>query len=68
MNVPVIRWATVLIVVVVVFIGGLITILTGTGAITDPDSKLSFGSYLRDVAIALGLLGVGHGLDSVSRP
>lgn len=54
------RVATVLIVLVVVIVGGIVTL-------TDPD-RLSFAAYLQAAATALGLLAVGYGIDSHSRP
>lgn len=54
------RVATAIIVIVVVLIGGIVVILQ--------PSTLSFPEYLRAVATAVGLLGVGYGLDSHSRP
>lgn len=62
------RLVTALVVVIVLLLGGAICLLTAIGVITDPDSKITFGTYLRDVAIALGLLGIGHGIDPGSRP
>jgi uncharacterized ion transporter superfamily protein YfcC len=62
------RIATVLIVIVVVIVGGVIALLTATGTIHDPDAKLTFSGYIRDVGLALGLLAVGLGLDPHSRP
>lgn len=62
------RVATVGIVIIVVLIGGIVCLLTATDTISDPASRLTFHNYLTDVGIALGLLGIGHGLDSASRP
>lgn len=61
MNVSILnRVATVIIVVVVVIIGGIVVL-------TDPD-RLSFAQYLSAVGVAVGLLGVGYGLDKNSSP
>lgn len=54
------RIATLLILVIVVVTGGIVTIL-------HPEA-LSFRSYLQDVAIGAGLLGVGLGIDATSKP
>lgn len=53
------RICTAIIVVIVVIIGGVVVLTT---------NDLSYDAYLRDVAIGVGLLGVGHGLDSRSTP
>lgn len=54
------RLATAVIMVVVVIIGGIV-------CITDP-ATLDFESYVRDVAIGVGALGIAHGIDSKSTP
>lgn len=54
------RIATLIIAVVVVLVGGVITIL-------HPET-LAFDSYIKDVAVGAGLLGVGLGLDANSKP
>lgn len=54
------RIATAIIVVVVVLVGGIITI-------TD-HSALSYADYLTAVGIAVGLLGIGYGIDAHSKP
>lgn len=54
------RVATAIIVVVVVIIGGILTL-------TEPE-KLSYAQYFKDVSIAVGLLGIGYGLDAHSKP
>jgi hypothetical protein len=54
------RVATAIIVVIVVIIGGIITL-------TD-NSSLSYGDYLTAVGVAVGLLGIGYGIDAHSKP
>lgn len=54
------RLATAIIAVVVVIVGGVVCIL-------DP-AALSFRQYIESVAIGAGLLGIGYGLDSQSKP
>lgn len=54
------RICTALVVVLVVIVGGVVVL-------TDP-ATLDFETYLRDVSIAVGLLAVGHGIDSKSTP
>lgn len=60
MNANLYRVCSLVILLVVVLAGGIITIV-------HPET-LQFDSYIRDVAIGAGLLGIGHGLDGASRP
>ena len=54
------RLATLIILTVVVIAGGVVVIIR-------PET-LDFSDYVRDVAIAAGLLAVGHGIDPSSKP
>lgn len=54
------RLATAIIVVVVVIVGGVVVIVH--------PAALDFAAYIRDVAVAVGLLAVGHGIDKNSTP
>jgi len=54
------RVATAIIVVIVVIVGGIITI-------TD-HSALSYADYLTAVGVSAGLLGIGYGIDAHSKP
>ena len=54
------RICTLVILVVITIIGGIIVVVhPGT---------LTFHQYLSDLAVAWGLLGIGHGIDSASKP
>lgn len=54
------RLATAIIAIIVVIVGGVVCIL-------DPAS-LPFRQYIEAVAVGAGLLGIGYGLDSQSKP
>jgi hypothetical protein len=54
------RLCTAIVLVIVVIIGGIVVIL-------DPQT-LDFKDYVATVAVAAGLLGIGYGLDSESKP
>lgn len=54
------RLATAIIVVVVVLAGAVMVVV-------NPDT-LAFDQYVKDVGVAAGLLSIGYGLDSRSRP
>lgn len=45
----------------------LVTLVGGVVVIVHP-ATLDFAAYVRDLAIAWGLLGIGHGIDPNSRP
>lgn len=53
------RLATALVVVIVVIVGGVVMLTT---------NDLTFRQYVETVAIAVGLLSIGYGLDNQSRP
>lgn len=54
------RLTTAIIAVIVVIVGGIVTI--------SDSSSLSFDEYIQSVAIGVGLLGIGYGIDSRSKP
>lgn len=60
MTIDINRLATLVIIIVVVIVGGVVCIINPT--------TLDFTSYIKDVSIAVGLLGIAHGIDSRSTP
>lgn len=60
MTIDINRIATLVIITIVVIIGGVVCIISPT--------TLDFTSYIKDVAVAVGLLGVAHGIDNNSTP
>jgi hypothetical protein len=54
------RVASLVLVVLVALVGGVVVIVHPT--------TLSFAAYIRDLAVGFGLLGIGLGIDSHSRP
>lgn len=45
-----------------------VTIVLVVGGILAVADTLTWETYFRDASILLGLLGIGHGIDSHSRP
>jgi hypothetical protein len=60
MRIDVNRLATAILAIIVVIVGGIVCII-------DPAS-LPFRQYIEAVALGAGLLGIGYGLDSQSKP